>query len=136
MNMIEFEAKAVESFKNEFTKDFVVFNLFFEESDPETGGESWNFQRALGADGTVESLGEEDEGVCVAKEVQQQTFHEDIESVVLSRNRLVCEFSSQRAALLGFLGLDIAFHILDEEWERLVKMSESVFLNREYFRIA
>ncbi len=62
-DMTEFNANTVETFRNEFSNDFVVFNIFFEESDPEEGGKSWNFQRALGADGTVDSLGEDDDGV-------------------------------------------------------------------------
>ncbi len=136
MNMIAFKAKTVDSFREEFTDDFVVFSIFFEESDPETGGESWNFQRALGPDGTLESLGEEDEGVCVVKEIQQETFYEDIKSIVLSRNRLVCEFTAERATRLGYSGLHIAFDLPGDKRERLVQMSEFVFLNRQYFRRA
>ena len=37
--MKKFYAKIVEAFKDKFTDDFTVFNIFFEESDPETGGE-------------------------------------------------------------------------------------------------
>ncbi len=136
MNMVAFKANTVDSFREEFTDDFVVFSIFFEESDPETGGESWNFQRALGLDGTVESLGEEDEGVCVVKEIQQETFYEDIKSIALSRNRLVCEFTAERSTRLGYGGLNIAFDLPDDKWERLVQMSEFVFLNRQYFRRA
>ena len=134
--MIKFKAKTVDSFREEFTDDSTVYSIFFEESDPETGGESWNFERALGPDGTIESLGEDDDGVCVVKEIQQETFYEDIKAIVLTRNRLVCEFTTERATRLGYDGLHISFDLPDDKWERLAQMSEFVFLNRQYFRRA
>ena len=93
--MIRFTARDIAAFSDDFSDDFVVFNIFFEEFNSEEGGESWNFQRALGADGTIESLGEEDEGVCVVKEIQQLVFNKSIQEVELSRGRFVCKFDPE-----------------------------------------
>jgi hypothetical protein len=134
--MTKFEAKIVEVFKNEFTDDFVVFHLFFEEFDPEKGGQSWNFQRALGADGTVESLGEDDDGVCTVKEIQQVVVYEGIQSIELNRSNLICKFEPEVWNKAGTKGIDISFSISDELWEQLIEFGEMVFQGRGYFKHA
>jgi len=134
--MIKFHANIVESFKEKFFDDFCVFSIFFEESDPDTGGESWNFQRALGADGTIESLGEDDDGVCVVKEIQQLTFNEGIKSIEISRYRFICKFDpvGRKSAMVE--GLDISYDISEDGWEKLVQMAELVFTGKPYLTIA
>ncbi len=134
--MKKFKAKIVASFKEEFSDDFVVFNIFFEESNPEDGGESWNFQRALGADGSIESLGEEDDGVCTVKEIQQVTIYEGIESFILRRTSVVCVFQKDKHNETRTDGLEITFSINDKQWEKLKYFSSLVFLRRTYFKIA
>ncbi|MGF1488898.1 MAG: hypothetical protein ACFBSE_17575 [Prochloraceae cyanobacterium] len=134
--MIRFTAKTVEAFSTEFCKDFVVFNIFFEECDREEGGQSWSFQRALGADGTIESREEEDEGVCTVKEIQQLTLYEGIERVKLSRNKFVCKFNIEAIQQIKIEGLEIDYSIDDDRWKRLIRIAVLVFRNRDYFRIA
>jgi len=133
--MRKYTANLVDTFVEEFSEDFTVFSIFFEESDPDEGGESWNFQRALGADGKLESLGEDDDGVCVVKEIQQLTDYEVLEIVEISRNRFYCKFISEWAQRKNIEGLDISFEIDDEQWHRLLKISNLVFLNREYYHL-
>lgn len=105
--MTKFKATIVETFKNEFAEDSVVFNIFLEEFDPEEGGESWNFQRALGADGTLASLGEKDNGVCTVKEIQQVTLYEGIQKLELSRTQLFCLFDPDGSNETGIETLEI-----------------------------
>lgn len=132
--MTEFSAKVVETFKNEFSDDFVVFNLFFEESDPKDGGESWNFQRALGADGTVESLGEYDDGVCTVKEIQLITLYEGIATIELHRNKFICIFEPDSVKEVKTDHLIINFELNNEQWEKLLEMTQYVFKNKDYFK--
>lgn len=134
--MTKFVANSLDSLESYFSDDFVVWNMFFEESDPEEGGESWSFQRALGKDGTLESLGEEDEGVCTVKEVQQATFYECIESVVLTRNSFFCKFDEKGEKQCGTSSILVAFLLTDEQWEKMKSTAHLVFLNREYFKIS
>lgn len=134
--MTKFFANSVDVFENYFSDDFVVWNMFFEESDPEERGESWSFQRALGKDGTLESLGEEDEGVCTVKEIQQATFYECIESVVLTRNSFFCNFDEKGAKQCGTSSILATFALTDEQWEKMKFTAQLVFLDCEYFKIA
>ena len=134
--MNKFEAKIVESFKDEFSDEFVVFNILFEESDPDEGGGYWYFQRALGSDGSLEGLGEEDDGVCTVKAIQQVTIYEGIDSFVLRRTSLVCIFQEEKHNETGTEGLEISYSINDEQWEKLKYFSSLVFQGRPYFRIA
>ena len=133
--MKKFTADIVETFKNEFTPEFVVFNLFFEESDPEEGGESWCFQRALGADGTLKSLEGDDDGVCTVKEIQQAILHEGIKKLDLSRTQLVCVFEPHAVEETGTEGLEISYQIDDDLWNELKDMSAMVFVGKEYFSV-
>lgn len=132
----KFTAKQVDSFKNVYADDFAVFNLFFEESDPEQGGESWNFQRALGTDGQLDSLGEEDEGVCTVKEIQQVVLYEEIDSIELSRNKLTCTFNTSAIPKAGIEVLEIEYDLDNSSWEKLKENAKLVFQGREYFKIA
>ncbi len=134
--MIKFHANRVEAFRDEISDDFTVFNILFEESDPDLGGESWIFQRALGADGTIKSLGEEDDGVCVVKSVQQVTFSEGIRSIEISQNKFICEFDSVGRKGSKIDGLDISFYISEEEWVKIVQMAKLVFIEKPYVTIA
>ena len=133
--MKKFTANIVETFKNEFTPEFVVFNLFFEESDPEEGGESWCFQRALGADGTLKSLEGDDDGVCTVKEIQQAIVHEGIRKLELSRTQLVCVFEAHAATETGTEGLEISYQIDENLWSELKEMSSLVFLGKDFFKL-
>ena len=117
--MTKFIANSVESFRNYFSDDFVVFNISFEESDPEKGGESWSFQRTLGKDGTLESLGEDDDGVCAVKEIQQATCYECIESAVLTRDSFSCLFTEKGSKECGTSSIQVAFSLNDVQWEEL-----------------
>ncbi|MEE9334155.1 MAG: hypothetical protein V3U65_08695 [Granulosicoccaceae bacterium] len=133
--MTKFTANIVEIFKNEFTPEFVVFNLLFEESDPEEGGESWCFQRALGADGTIKSLEGDDDGVCTVKEIQQAILHEGIQMLELSKTQLVCVFEPQAVAETGTEGLEINYQLDDKLWNELKEMSSLVFTGKNFFTI-
>jgi len=133
--MKTFTANIVDTFKNEFTPEFVVFNLLFEESDPEQGGECWCFQRALGADSTLETLEGDDDGVCTVKEIQQAILHEGIQSLTLSRMQLVCVFEPHGVDEAGTEGLEINYQINDELWEDLKAMSSLVFTGKDFFKI-
>ncbi len=133
--MKTFTANIVETFKNEFTPEFVVFNLFFEESDPEEGGESWCFQRALGADGTLKSLEGDDDGVCTVKEIQQAILHEGIQKLELSRTRLLCVFEPHAVEETGTQGLEINYQIDDILWKELKEMSSLVFTGKGFFKV-
>jgi len=133
--MKKFTAHLVEAFVEEFDEDYAVFNLLFEESDPDLGGESWNFQRALGADGTLESLGEDDDGVCIVKEIQQLTDYEKLEFVEITKNRFYCKFSAEWARKIKIDGLDISYEIDDAKWKVLLHIANLVFLNRNYYHL-
>lgn len=134
--MIRFTARVIDAFSEEFTDDFVVFSIFFEEYDPEEGGESWIFQRALGSDGTIKSLGEEDEGICVVKEIQQLTFYKGVEEVELSRNKFICKFDPKAIKETKIEGLEIDYNISDEQWAKLDRIARLVFIDRDFFRVA
>lgn len=131
--MTKFTAKIVGAFKEEYSEDFAVFNIFFEEFSPEEGGESWTFQRALGANGTISSLGEEDEGVCIVKEIQQSTQYEGIMEVEISKNRFVCKFNSEAVEETKTEILEIDYVINDQQWKKLSDMAALVFINKDYF---
>ena len=133
--MTKFTANIVDAFKNEFTPEFVVFNLFFEESDPEEGGESWCFQRALGADGTLKSLEGDDDGVCTVKEIQQAILHEGIQKFELSRTQVVCVFEPNAVEETTTDSLEINYNIDDAQWTELKQMSALVFAGKDYFNI-
>jgi len=131
--MKKFTANLVDTFVEEFSEEYAVYNIFFEESDPDMGGESWNFQRALGADGTLESLGEEDDGVCIVREIQQLTEYEKLELVEISRNRFYCKFSPEWVKTTQISGLDITYETDDAKWAELQNISNLVFVNKNYY---
>jgi hypothetical protein len=135
VEMTKFTANKVEVFREVFSDDFTVFSIFFEEFDPEEGGESWNFQRALGTDGKIESLGEDDDGVCTVKEIQQVTIYEGIQKVELSQTRLICEFDPETIKDTGTDALEINYEISGDTWDKLREMAALVFKKREYFKI-
>ena len=133
--MTEYTATVVEYFSQHYGSDFVVFQIFFEDFDPEKGGQSWSFQRALGADGTVESLSEEDEGVCIVKEIQQIVAYEEIDRFILERTRVACHFSDTFSQREGIDKLLIHLNISNAQWNELVSMARTVFRGREYFNV-
>lgn len=125
--MIEFKAKVVEAFSQEYTEDCIVHQIFFEESDPEKGGQSWNFSRELGDD---------DDGVCTVKEIQQATIYEGISSFNISSNKLVCKFDETGEAAVGANAIIIEYELNDDEWKKLKQIASLVFSEKLYFSIA
>ncbi|MFM2476217.1 Imm10 family immunity protein [Celerinatantimonas sp. MCCC 1A17872] len=134
MQHIQFYATQVAGITNIFSEDFCVFNLCFDESDNETG-QSWQFQRALGEDGTLASLGEEDEGICVVQEPQLQTFYEGITSLEISRSQLRCRFDSATAEQIGIQSLHIRYQLEDAQWQELVQIAKHVIVQCNYANI-
>jgi len=130
---IEFTAAEVQAIRTEYSDDYVVYGIFFEESDPEQGGQSWNFQRALGADGTINSLGEEDEGVCVVKEVQRLVVQDGISQFILGRNKMECTFKDNDQ-FDGIKGLIVNYMIDDNKWNELSNAADKVFIECTWYR--
>ena len=125
--MIDFYANAVEAFSQKYTDDFIVHQIFFEESDPEAGGQSWNFSR---------SLGEDDDGVCTVKEIQQAVVYDGILKFQISRVRLACEFDGETARKTGTDRILIRYDLSDETWESVCALAKLVFSDKPYFSIS
>jgi hypothetical protein len=122
-----FKATLVAGDEEEFLPDFVVHGIYFGEGDPERDGQHWNFTR---------SLGDDDDGVCSVKEIQQVTVYGGIVRFRLTRQSLACEFDEQTAQETGVRELLIDYSINDDEWQLLVKQAEFVFDGERYFELA
>ena len=123
---IRFNAEMVAAHQEEFTPDFVVHGMYFGQGDPEQGGQHWNFTRSLN----------DDDGVCIVKEIQEVTVYGGIVSFKLTRRSLACEFSDATAKSTRTRRLLIGFESDDEAWEALVKQAKLVFDGEGYFEIA
>ena len=123
--MTTFTAIQVEAYDTEYGDDFVVHQIFFEDFAPEEGGQSWNFSRVLG---------DEDEGVCTVREIQQTTFYDGISSFRLSADCIVCSFTEDGARQAGTDGLTIMFKdIQPAMWRQVAAMAALVFTDRDYY---
>ena len=122
---IRFTAEMVAAEEDEFTPDFVVNGIYFGEGNPEQGGQHWNFTRSLN----------DDDGVCIVKEIQEVTVYGGIVRFTLSPHNLVCEFNEKTARATRTRRLLISFAIDDEMWKALVKQAKRVFEGEEYFEL-
>jgi hypothetical protein len=124
---IHVKANLVTGEEDGYTPDFVVHGIYFGEGDPEQGGQHWNFTRALG---------EDDDGVCTVKEIQQVTVYGGIVRFTLARHSMTCEFDEKAAKETGVRKLHIEYGIDDDTWQSLVKQAKFVFYGEEYFEVA
>jgi len=126
-NEIRIKANLVAGEEEEYTQDFVVHGIYFGEGDPEQGGQHWNFTR---------NLGEDDDGVCTVKEIQQVTVYGGIVRFTLARDIVTCEFDEKAAKETGVRKLLIEYRINEDTWESLVKQAKFVFEGEGYFEVA
>jgi hypothetical protein len=122
---IRFKAEMVAADEEEFTPDFVVHGLYFGQGDPEQGGQHWNFTRSLN----------DDDGVCVVKEIQEVTEYGGIVSFKLTRRSVMCEFNDAAAQSTRTRRLVIEFEIDDETWEAFVMQAKLVFDGEACFEL-
>jgi hypothetical protein len=122
---LRFNAELVAAQEEIFTPDFIVHGIYFGEGDPEQGGQHWNFTRSL----------DDEDGVCIVKEIQEVTVYGGILSFKLSRRNLRCEFSDTTARHTQTRRLMISFEISDKVWEALVTQSKLVFQGEDYFEL-
>jgi hypothetical protein len=122
---LRFRAEMVAGHEEEFTPDFVVHGIYFGEGDPEQGGQHWNFTRSLN----------DDDGICVVKEIQEVTEYGGIDRFKLTRRSLICDFNDAAAQSTRTRRLVITFEIDDETWEALVKQATLVFDGEAYFEL-
>jgi hypothetical protein len=124
MDELQFHADLVAGLQQEYTSDYVVYGIFFGEGDPEEGGQHWNFTRTLDDD---------DDGVCIVKEIQEITIYGGIENFTLTRPKLICEFNDATAQVTKTRKLIITFDIDDEAWTQLSMQARLVFSGESYF---
>jgi hypothetical protein len=122
---LHFEATTVTAQEGEHGADFVLHGIYFEASDPETGGQHWNFTRVLGS---------EDEGVCTVKEIQEVTVYHGIIKFELTRNSVGCEFNEVTAKETGVRRLKIGFRVNESTWSLLTEQARLVFKDEPYFK--
>ena len=125
--MIKVNAEFIEAHEEIYTPEYSVVGIYFGEGDPEQGGEHWNFTQSISDD--------EDEGVCVVKEVQQITFYGNIDSFILSRDHLTCIFSDSKVEQTGTKELVIYYQINDIKWIEISNAPKKIFINEHYFKI-
>jgi hypothetical protein len=113
-----FNAELVAAQQEEFTSDCIVHGIYFGTGDPEAGGQHWNFTRILG---------EDDEGVCTVKEIQELTVYGGITSFTMSRNGLACEFNAKTSRLTGTRRLQITYAVDDATWAAMIEQARYVF---------
>jgi hypothetical protein len=126
-NEIRIKANLVAAEEDGYTPEFVVHGIYFGEGDPEQEGQHWNFTR---------SLGEDDDGVCIVKEIQQVTVYGGIERFTLARDSVTCEFDEEAAKETGVRKLFIEYSINDDTWQSLVEQAKLVFDGEGYFEVA
>lgn len=126
VDSLHINAQMVAAHELAFTEDFTVNGIYFGEGDPESGGQHWNFTRALGDD---------DPGVCTVKEIQELTFFEGISRFEMSRTGVTCEFDDQAVQHTGVRRLTMAFQIDDAAWTELRTQAKLVFTGMDYFTL-
>jgi len=126
IDSVHFHASVVAANEEEYTDDFTVHGIYFGEGDPENGGQHWNFTRTLGDD---------DDGVCTVKEIQQLPVYEGITRFEMSRTGLACVFDLQTAQKTGVACLTIAYQIDDVCWAGLCTQAKLVFTGKDYFTL-
>jgi len=124
VDTIAFNAELVAAQQEEFTADCIVHGIYFGTGDPEAGGQHWNFTRMLG---------EDDEGVCTVKEIQELTVYGGITAFTLSRTGLTCEFNDRTSRQTGTRRLEITFAVDDATWAELIGQSRHIFEGQLYF---
>lgn len=122
---LQFNAEMVAADEEEYTPDFVVHGIYFGEGDPESGGQHWNFTRSLN----------DDDGVCIVKEIQEVTVYGGIVSCRLTRQSFACEFNNETAQETQTRRLFITFEIDDETWKSLATQARLVFTGESYFNL-
>jgi hypothetical protein len=122
---LRFTAELVAAEEDEFTPDYVVNGIYFGQGNPEQGGQHWNFTRSLN----------DDDGVCIVKEIQDVTVYGGIVHFTLSRHNLVCEFNEKTACATRTRRLLIAFAVDDEVWKALMKQAMRIFDGEAYFKL-
>jgi hypothetical protein len=123
---LHINADHVAGLKEEYTGDFIVNGIYFSEGDPERGGQHWNFTRALGDD---------DDGVCTVKGIQEAVVYEGITHFDMNRTGLVCVFDSANAIKTGVRRLTIDYQIDDATWRDLVQQANIIFTDMPYFKL-
>jgi len=123
---MKYTAEYIEAVEEKYTSAFTVFGIYFGNGDPENGGQHWNFTRALGDD---------DDGVCTVKEIQQVTIYGAISEFRLSRNMLFCKFVAEAYNETGERELHIDFEIDDEKWNKLADTAKKIFTGETYFKL-
>ncbi|HEX4949259.1 MAG TPA: hypothetical protein VFZ34_21465 [Blastocatellia bacterium] len=123
---LRFHAEMVAGHEEGYTPEFAVHGIYFGEGDPEQGGQHWNFTR---------SLGEDDDGVCTVKEIQEVTIYGGIINFTLTRQSLACEFDEDAAHSTMTRRLFITYEIDDETWNSLVKQAKLIFEGESYFKL-
>lgn len=123
---IIFHAERVAAQQEEFTPDCIVHGIYFGAGDPETGGQHWNFTRMPGDD---------DEGVCTVKEIQELTVYGGMTSFTMSRSGLVCEFSAEASRQTGTRRLEITYAVDDATWTAMIEQARHVFEDQPYFEL-
>jgi hypothetical protein len=81
-------------------------------------------------------LGEDNDGVCTVKEIQQVTVYDGIVRFTLTRNSMTCEFDERAARETGVRKLHIEYSLDEDAWQSLVKQAKLVFHGEEYFEVA
>jgi hypothetical protein len=121
---IAFNAELVAAQQEQYTCDCIVHGIFFGTGDPEAGGQHWNFTRMLGDD---------DEGVCTVKEIQEVTVYGGIVSFSMSRHGIVCEFNSKTSRETRTRRLEITYAVDDATWATMIEQARHVFQGQRYF---
>ncbi|HYE73061.1 MAG TPA: hypothetical protein VEF04_07020 [Blastocatellia bacterium] len=122
---IQFHADVVTIIEEEYTPDFIVHGFHLGESEPEQGGQHWNFTRCL----------EDDDGVCIKREIQQVVVYGGFVTCTLSRRHFICEFDEETSKQTMTRKLHITFEIDDESWDGLQKQASLVFKGESYFSL-
>jgi hypothetical protein len=126
VDRIVFNAELVAAQQEAFTADCIVHGIYFGTGDPEGGGQHWNFTRMAG---------EDDEGVCTVKEIQELTVYGGITSFTMSRTGLTCEFNASTARETGTRRLEITYAVDDATWTAMIEQSRHVFEGQLYFKL-
>jgi hypothetical protein len=125
INELRFHADLVTAVEEEYTSDYTVHGIYFGEGDPEQSGQHWNFTRSL----------DDDDGVCIVKEIQEVVVYGGITGCILTRHFLTCDFDDETAQETLTHKLHITFEINDETWQAIQKQALLVFAGEGYFQL-